>query len=463
MTSAFFGLELALRALQTQQVALDVTNHNVANANTPGFSRQSAVLATTTPYTLPGFNRAPGAGQLGTGVWAAAIERARDGFLDIQYRAEVSTQRQAEVARDALEEVQVVLHEPSDTGISALLGSFFGAWQALASDPSDSATRNVVVQQASALAAGFNRATQQLSTIQQRLNDEVALTATEINSLTSQLTALNRQIVQVESLGQRANDLRDQRDLLLDRLAELVPVATVENSNGSVDVTLGGHALVTGTTADTLTATPTGPGGLWEVRFASDSVVVSATSGRLKGLLDVRDGNIPSYRASLDTLANTLITAVNGLHTTGYGLDGVTGRPFFAGTDAATIAVDPTISADPRRVAAADAPNEASNNAVALALAQLRHTMSPPPESAYSALITGLGTDARGTQALAENQALLVQHIERRRQVVSGVSLDEETVNLLRYQRAYEAAARLITANDEMLDKLINETGIVGR
>jgi flagellar hook-associated protein 1 FlgK len=200
-----------------------------------------------------------------------------------------------------------------------------------------------------------------------------------------------------------------------------------------------------------------------EVRFTSDNALVATTSGKLRGLMDARDTNVPAYLNSLNTIAGDLITAVNGLHTTGYGLDGVTGRAFFAGTDATSIAVDAAIAADPRRVGAADAAGQQSNNTIALAIAQLRHTMSPTPESAYGALITTLGADARGSKTLADNQSLLTQLLDRRRQEVSGVSLDEETVNLLRFQRAYEAAARLITANDQMLDQLINRTGVVGR
>jgi flagellar hook-associated protein 1 FlgK len=289
------------------------------------------------------------------------------------------------------------------------------------------------------------------------------LDADQINQISNQLAALNRQIVQVEVLGQRANDFRDRRDLLIDQLSEIVPVAAVEQADGSVTVTLGGHALVTGQTVDQVTTTPTGPGGMSEVRFTSDNTVANITGGELRGLIDARDTNVPGYLAQVNTMATNLMNAVNGLHSAGFGLDGVSGRAFFTGTNASDMAVNATIVADPRQVAAADAAGQTGNSATALAIAQLRQTMNPPPESAYNALISTLGVDAQAAQGVLANQTILVQMLDRRRQTVSGVSLDEESVQVIRFQRAYEAAARLITANDQLLDKLINSTGVVGR
>ena len=183
----------------------------------------------------------------------------------------------------------------------------------------------------------------------------------------------------------------------------------------------------------------------------------------MRALLDARDTTVAGYHGQLDTIASNLITAVNNLHTTGYGLDGATGRAFFAGSDAATIAVNPVIAADPQRVGAADAAGQPANSAIALAIAQLQQSMSPTIEGAYGALVSTLGGELQATSNMAESQISLVQLLDRRRQEVSGVSLDEEAMNLLRQQKAYEAAARMMTAVDQMLEKLINDTGVVGR
>ncbi len=444
MTGTFFGLETALRALRSHQAAVDVINHNIANANTPGYSRQAAELATSAPYTVAAFNQPVDAGQLGTGVTVAAIRRSRDALLDAQYRSELSTSKQLDAGQSALERIEAAFDEPS-SGLSGPLSEFFGAWQDLSSNPADSGARAILVQKSSALAQSFNHTASLLDAAQSDLNDQVAAATTDANDLGTEIAALNRQIVLVEGTGDRANDLRDKRDLALDKLAQLMGITTNENPDGSVDVSVGAHAFVTGTTVDTLTTTPTGPGGLWDVRFSSDAALVSPSSGEIRGLVNARDVTVPSYRSQLDTLASDLITAVNTLHTTGYGLDGVSGRPFFAGSDASNIAVDPAIAADPRRVGAADAAGQPANNTIALAIAQLRQTMSPPTEGAYAALVSALGGELQSTRTLADNESSLVQLL------------------LLRQQKAYEAAARLMTALDQMLDKLINETGLVGR
>jgi len=462
VSGTFFGLETALRALRAHQAAVEVTNHNVANANTPGYSRQSAELATTEPYTVAAFNRPLAAGQIGTGLTVAAIRRSRDALLDGQYRTELSASKQFDAAQSALGRVEIVFDEPT-SGLSRPLSDFFGAWQQLTNNPADSAARAVLVQASNVLAQAFNRTARQLDTIQADLNNQVASASTDANSLGNEIAALNRQIVLAQAVGDRPNDLRDRRDLALDRLAGLVGISTNENSDGSIDVFLGIHSFVTGSTVDTLTTTPTGPGGAWEVRFTSDSTLASLNSGAMRALVDARDTTVPGYRARIDTIASNLIAAANGLHTTGYGLDGVTGRPFFAGTDAGTIAVDAAIVADPQRIAAADAPGQPANNAIALAIAQLQQTMSPTPEDAYIGLAATLGAELQATRNMAENQSSFVYLLDRRRMEVSGVSLDEEAMNLLRHQRAYEAAARLMTAMDQMLDKLINDTGVVGR
>lgn len=462
MSNSFSGLYIAVSGLRAQQVGIDVTTHNVANANTPGFSRQRVQLETTPPLNVPGLVGGAGLGQIGTGVEAEAIQRLRDLFADLQYRGEAGTLAQAKTALETLEQVESVFDEPSESGIAAQLAAFFDAWQDLADDPSDPGARAVVVQQAAALAARFNRAAQQLGALRQHLNDRVALGVDEVNRLAAQVAELNEQIVWVENGGMRANDLRDRRDLLLDRLAELAQASATEQADGSVTVSLGTRALVQDDVVDPLAAVA-GAGGMWEVRFASDNALATVSAGELRGLLDARDVQVPGYLARLDGVAAGLMAAVNGLHVAGYGQDGLTGRAFFVGAGAADMAVEAAIAADPGKLGAADAAGQSGNNAIALAIAQLRQAPSPTPDAAYAALITALGAETQGAKTRAESESAVAQLLERRRQSAAGVSLDEEAVNMLRYQRAYEAAARVITAIDEMLDKLINSTGVVGR
>ena len=460
MIGTFFGLDMALRALQSQQAGLDVTTHNVANANTDGFSRQNVQLVTTEPYTVPGMNRLQAPGQIGTGVIAAGIQRSRNQFLDIQFRTEIGGQRNAEARQDALEQVEVVLNEPGESGLAGLFNEYYRVWGELTNDPGDLPVRTTVVEQSVALAASFNRADRQLRDVQAGMDREIVDGVGQINFITDELVQLNTQIAQIEALGQRANDLRDRRDLALDNLSELVQISVVENPDKMITVSIGSQVLVNGAAKTDLTTVVNGA-GFNDVRYGGAPATLG--NATLTGKLAARDTNIPNYLGQLNTIAGNLIAAVNGLHSTGYGLDNVTGRNFFSGTAAATMAVDPAIVADPRAIAAAAGANRPGDNTIALGIAGLRRTMATTSESAYNSLVSGLGTDTRAARAEVSNQTALVGLLERRKQEVQGVSLDEETVNLLRYQKAYEAAARVLTAFDEMLEKLINGTGIVGR
>ena len=495
MTSAFFGLDMALRALQAQQTGMDVTGHNVANANTEGYSRQNVRITATDPFTMPAMNRSTTAGQLGTGAIAKNIQRARDVFLDAQYRTEDGSLKNAEARRDALEQVETVLDEPQGTGISSQLNDFYTNWNQLANDPSDLPTRTALVQQAASLAQSFNRISGQLTDIQQGLDGEVKTDVSEVNTLTDNIVKLNQTIVQIELSGQAANDLRDQRDVALDRLSELVQISTSENADGSVNVNLGSQKLIdatSGTSVKTdLVAVPNpGNSNFNDVTFGAGGPAANLGNAEIAGKIKVRDTEIGAtgtgYLAQLNTIANNLISAVNYLHngTTNpsgaYDANGNPGGDFFTGSGAASITVNAAIVADPKLLAAAAgaAPPATGSagpgsNGVVMQIAGLRDSMAaaipplaagtPTAQSSYNALIADLGMTNRTARSDASVQGALVTLLETRRQSVSGVSLDEEATNMVRYQRAYEAAARLMTANDEMLDKLINSTGVVGR
>ncbi|MGE3910322.1 MAG: flagellar hook-associated protein FlgK [Chloroflexota bacterium] len=472
MTSAFFGLDMALRALQAQQTGIDVTSHNVANANTDGFSRQNVKIEATEPFAMPGLNRPTTAGQLGTGSIAADIQRARDMFLDAQYRTESGGLKNAEARQDALEQVEVVLDEPQGVGLNALFNDYYRVWNELSNDPSDLPVRTTVVQQTLSLTQAFNRIAGQLSSIRTGLDGEVSTDVNEVNDITDQILQINNVIVQVELTGQTANDFRDRRDALVDRLSELVQVTVNENADGSMNVLMGAQVLVNGATSKTnlFTVPNAGNSNYVDITYGSGGPAATVGTAEIAGKLMARDTNVPSYQTQLDTIAANMISAMNTLHATGFDLNGVAGIPFFTGTDASTIAVNAAIVADPKLIAASDTSGATGNNEVVLDILKLRTSMNPPlaagtptSEAAYNSLVAGLGIDNRTARNQVDTQDALVGLLDRRRQSLSGVSLDEEATNLLRYQRAYEAAARVMTSYDEMLDKLINGTGVVGR
>lgn len=472
--SPFFGLDMALRALQAQQAGIDVTSHNVANANTAGYSRQNVTIETTEPFAAPGMNRPASAGQIGTGSIAANVQRARDMFLDAQWRAEAGSFANATNRQDALEQVEVVLDEPQGVGLSDLFNEYYRVWSELANDPSAAAlpVRTTVVQQTLSLTGAMNRIASQLGSIRTGLNAEVITDVEEVNAITEQILQLNQATVQIELTGQTANDFRDRRDVLLDRLSELVNVSVGENADGSVNVLMGAQVLVNGSTGktDLATAPNAGNNGFVDVTYGVGGPAATLGSAGIAGRITARDVHLPSYQTQIDTLAANLISAVNTLHVTGYDVYGNPGQPFFTGTSAADISVSTAIQNDPALIAAAFVPGAPGNNRIALSILNLRTSMSPPlaagtptTESSYNSLVAGLGMDTRSARNEVETQQALVDLLGRRRQSLSGVSLDEEATNLLRYQRAYEAAARVLSTYDEILDKLINGTGVVGR
>ena len=446
--STFMGLETTLRGILAQQLAINVTGHNIANANTVGYTRQSAVLAPTDAYTEPGVSRPPQAGQLGTGVDVTAYTRVRDGFLDIQYRAQAMKQGSATATQDGLSQVQDALAEPSDHGLNSLLQQYWSSWQDVSNAPENMATRQSLAQNAASLADGFNALASQLSTIQSQTGQNVLSTIDQVNSIGGRIAQLNDAIMKDTVTGDHPNDLLDQRDLLIDQLSQLGNVSVTATTYGQVDVSIGGASLVSGATAATL----------------AESNMTSLTSGKLSGLITLRDTTIPGYQSQLDTVASTLITATNAQHALGFDLNGNAGGAFFTGTSASTIAINPALISNPALIAASGNGN-VGNADNALSLANIRNQAlvgASTIDTAYSQLVTQIGSDTQQAQRDSDTANLLTGSIDDRRQSVSGVSLDEEMTNLVKFQRGYQASARAMSAMDEMIDQLISRTGKVG-
>lgn len=472
--STFLGIEIGRRALAAQQRGLETTGHNIANANTRGYSRQEAVLATTSPFAYPGM----GAGQLGTGVVVQSLRRVREEFLDAQFRSEAKALGRWEVRRDTLEKLEAMINEPTDEGLSKLLDRFFAAWEELANNnPAGEAARATVRQEGIALAEAFNHLAAQLNDLAADLSASIEIRVGEVNSLARQIRDLNAQIVKAEAGNMAANDLRDRRDLLLDELARVVPLQVEEDRFGAVSLVVGDHTLLSGFQVNELTYNK----GSGEVTWPDGAAYQSGPQpyGSLQGLLEARDVLVPKYRARLDALAAGLAQAVNDQHKLGYDLDGNTGQPFFeevsGGINAGNIRVSTAILEDTRRIAAAlsggasgSTPPPSGDGANALKIGQIKNTLQPGLGNVtlgdyYNALVAELGVEGQEAARMVDNQELLTGQLDNRRQSVSGVSLDEEMTNMIRFQQAYTAAARVITAVDEMLETLINRTGLVGR
>ena len=460
------GLETALRGLLAQQQALDLAGHNIANANTPGYTRQVANLSTTAPLQV-----APKM-LLGTGVNVVSYQRIRDSFLDVQLHAQTMLQGAAQTTQDGLSQVESVLNEPSDNGLSNLLGKYWSAWQNVANAPEDIAGRQALVEAGSSLASGFNSISTQLATIGAQTSQEAQLTVSEINSDGQDLQKLNKAIFDATAMGNTPNDLLDQRDLVLDKLGSLGAVATTDNGDGTIKVTLSGVTLVNGTTLQTLSES----GGTLSNDMATpETATLGATTGKLGALVALRDVTLPGYQTQLDTIAKTLITQTNALQaggvdangvtqTGGFGLDGSSGVPFFSGTDASSIAVSVTAA----KIAAASTSGAPGDNTNALRIADLVYDNTLAPlggatiNDSYSSLVTKIGSDSAAATRDSSNATALVDSLTNRRDSISGVSMDEEMTNLIKYQQSYQADARALTTMDDVLELLITRTGRAG-
>jgi flagellar hook-associated protein 1 len=433
--SSMMGLQTALRGLLAEQEAINTTGHNIANANTPGYSRQTAELTESDPLTIPAFSNVTGAGvQLGTGVDVATISRVRNLFLDVQYRAQNSSVGDASTRSGILDQVQTGLAEPSDHGLGSQLSAFWSAWSDVANAPSSPAARQALINDASTLATTFNSFDQQLSTIQTQASTQyTALTGAtgQVQSDASQIATLNQAISQSLAAGQHPNDLMDKRDALIDDLSSLAKVSVTDPGNGLLQISFGDAAspLVNGTSVN------------WP------QTMTSAAGGQLGALLSLSgpSGQLATYRSNLDSIVNQLVTAVNGLHTA---------TPFFNGNTAATISVAATAAT----VQTSTTTNPGAND-VALAIAALR---GGGADQSYAAFVATVGSDVQSVQNTQQVSQAVLSSIDNQRKSVSGVSLDEEMTNLVTFQRGYQASARMLTTIDQMLDTLINRTGAVG-
>lgn len=467
MSGGLTALETALRGLRAHQQALNVTAHNVANANTPGFTRQDVQFRATPAQSVSG-----AAGQVGTGVKVAEIRRMRDAFLDEQLRNETSTHGRYNALYLGLSEIETFFSEPSEHGLRTVLAKFWGSFQDVANEPESDAVRRTAIQSGEALAETLRHMSSQMTGLSDSLKTAISSRVSEINQISRQIADLNRQIATIAARpGEQPNDLKDNRDLLIDRLSSLVRVQVTEDETSQVRVTINGVSVVNGLNVSQVEFSETAFG---EARLTVGGYDVLTSNlaqlnGEIAGMIDLRQRISGVYLKELDALALQLITSTNQVHRMGYGLSDVAHVPrdFFTGTSAASIRVSAEIVASPSKLAAS-ATGKPGDGQQALALARLKEQMLMQSNTAtFDEFLLGvigkLGVEAMESRRFLENQLLLIKEINTHREQVQGVSLDEEMANMVRFQHAYNACARLITTIDQMLEQLINRTGVAGR
>ena len=562
--SDFSGLRLALTALQAQQRSVDVAAQNVANANTPGYSREAVNLVNIGAPAVPArYATFQGDGQ---GVKVDSVTRFRDSFMEIRAALEHGSMASLDQASSTMNDIQQQFNEPSDSGIQQQLSDFWAGFDDVANDPGDTAARTQLLERADTLAASFNSISQSLTQQKSDTISELNANVTSINSMAQQLAQLNKAIKTNTVAGLPVNDLEDQRDLLANQLAEASGATLRSDDFNQVDVMLNGTALVQQDTANSLNLDTSGGGAV--LRWANDNSQASVISGKAGGQLDAINATIPNYLSKLDSVATTLRDQVNGAlggisgslavgsqdqsaagnlnfdvsldggafatvtvpgadwsgaggaaalqaslqgaidtavgagnatatvtggngsplsvsitpagthqlqvrattgSTTGFstllgstpvGTDGVGGRQFFTGTDAATLQVAAGVEGNPAGIAAGTAGGGPLDGSVALDLADMGSSQTGA-DAVYRQMIVQLGVDTQTATNRDQIQQSATQSLDNARSQESGVSIDEEMTNLIQFQHGYDAAARLMTTIDTMLDTLINHTGLV--
>lgn len=515
MASTFYGLDIATRGLFVAQRQIDLTGHNIANANTEGYTRQRFVTTAIDPIGAKSMWSV--SGSVGGGVKTLSIDQIRDRFIDKQYRNELTRASYWDTKYDSLYFIEDMFSNYDAVGLNDIMSGFFNNIQELSKNTTDSAVRTQVVEKAKSMIEMFHAYYDKLKTSMYEQDDMIVAQVKQINTISKQISELNQAILKYELSGDNANDLRDKRNLLLDQLSAMADISYQEVGSGKTDINgkelttlvvkIGGETLVDHNTYRALVAqrdqtnditdlyatqpVPT-EDLLHSIRFADDLSQVNITGGSIGAYLDMRDGNtvdnqgIPYFKAQLDKLVKALVEEFNAVHKTGWTMpytdansvyhDSRTGVSFFdpAGLTIDTFALSEDILESVFNLAAAGMPMimeddghfDTGNNEVALALVKLLQRSDIAViggfEKYFNNFITELGSEGEHTKSMVVLEYALLDGLGAQRLSVSGVSADEEMTNLLRFQYAYNAAARVITTMDEALDVLINRTGRVG-
>ncbi len=556
------NFNIALTALQSNQLALNVISHNIANVNTPGYSRQRVEIATRFPQ-----NHRPG--QVGTGVSIESIERVFDEFTQLQLNVENRNMGEYTVERQILQQLENIFNEPSETGLQKALSEFFSAWQTLSNDPEDYSSRVVVVEKGRTLARVIKSLAEQLNALKNEIDESIKLKADEINQITEQIADLNDQIAKVE-VGdvQNANDLRDKRDELVLKLNKILSVETHETQDNTILVETRGGVLVSGVYNIEVGTTTDENGHLVPVIEESNDRIFPQ-GGELKGYLDVRDNTIDDILDSLDDFAYSLIENVNRIHSQGTPLEQFTSvtsnslessgialdlldwnfapktgsftisaydsngvfseeheisishatdtledirdrinnaftsgavqasinnnnqlvisssggytfnfvshsdesgdtsdflmamgiNNFFEGHSALTIDVADNIANNPEYIAAGKSNSPGDNrNAINIASLQNEDVMdddSSTFDEYFRAIVSEIGTLTQESLNNEDMEESIIALLKERRAQSTGVSIDEEAANLIRFQRAYQAAAKIVSVADSLFETLL--------
>ncbi len=465
MTSLLNALNAGKTSLLTNQKSIEIVGNNIANVNTDGYSRQRAELMQIPAVNFNDFF-------IGQGVTVSNVSRDYSAFITRQLQSKTIDYGEESGRSDPLTELERIFNV-TENNLASQINDFFDAWQELTANPSGQVERDVVIQRGQLLGEAFANISNELDSLTQNMNTEILGEVEYLNEKISEIAKLNDRIRLVEVTGQTANASRDQRDQLVKELSETLGVKTYTDNQGMLAIQLpGGMPLVQGNMAATISTVLVNGNVNLQVNIAGNTLDVTSANlgGKMKGMFEMRDTFIAGLRSDLDTLAVDLTNAVNAQHRAGYGSDGVTNRDFFL--DMATLG--PTdipsrnvrvVLTDSSQVAAAGNPDAApgdNENALLLASLEITHkvgTTNDTFDTFFSQIVATVGIEkARNELALGGAQDATTQ-LQNLRDGYSGVSLEEEMIDLIQYQRGFESSAKFLATVDEMMNALLQLKG----
>lgn len=446
-------LEIGRRSLSTSQYGLGITSHNISNAGTPGYSRQRLNVAPSasekTPY-----------GYLGTGISIQSIQRLRSGYIDQQIYTVNQNMGRAGQRENILRLAESFLQEPSESGLGATMSQFFSAFQDLSLHPEESANRNAVVQKASLMVGTFRRITDSIDSLKKDVLKEAESKVDRINALVTSIAGLDQTIMSASASGSSPNDVRDQRDLQVAELSKLADIRVMEGVNGSVNVSVAGNMILSGGNFSSITASMNGAD--MELHVSGIPQKLNVTGGELGALMTLQNTTLNDYVSKLDEVASAIITNVNSVHRTGYGLGTPppTGLDFFTGTDARSIGVNTLVSENINNVATSG-NGSPGDNTIAIQIANIQNALvlngnTNSVSQFYNGFVSSIGTDIQSAATENSSTQLVMEQLTTQQNSVSGVSIDEEMTNLIKYQHGFDAAARVINTVNDMFKTIIN-------
>ncbi|MFC7528103.1 flagellar hook-associated protein FlgK [Actinoplanes sp. GCM10030250] len=475
MGSTFGGLNTALTSLYAQRRGLDVTGQNIANANTEGYTRQRVVMQSQNANLVPGIYATTSA--VGSGVTVSSVERLRNTALDQRSFTEHANSAYHNERAGSYNLIEDVFGEPSDTALQSRMQDMWDGFNAVAANPDKAAPKSALIEQATTVAASLNDAAAALDSQYESTRAGLDTYYKDVNKAADSIAKLNKEIVVAQAAGLQANELQDQRGQQMLKLSELVGATATELPNGAINVYVGSGPLVSEFSTREIEIETGGAMRLDDLNSTTvnlrwkDTEAPVAAGGTMGAQMELlaKGGTLDTINTRLNEIANKLADNVNDKYRTGYSSDGTTGEDFFG-----TYNGDLTLTAanigvkvsDPNKLAISSGNPKGTpailNGEVADDLSELS-TSRTGADSAYQSLIGDLGVSAQSSIRRRDIQNAVTDQVDGARDAESGVNLDEEMTNLLTYQRGYEAASRVLTTIDSMLDQLINRTGLVGR